>query len=341
MAAHPPRDADADGHWPQRWLIRRSISIRIRSTPPSSPDRNPLSRGVILADEVGLNKPSKQAWSSRNAGRSDGARILIIVDRPTYAKQWHPGTAGQVRPARPDPRSQSYNAIRKAGRQNPFLMPSGPDLLLPVRQGQRPKTSKGRVGLGRPRQAHRLRNVYKTNNVIAKTLQRGNGARPFPSAAQPTPLQNSLETLAWSSIIDDRVFGDLDSFRAQFCSMAAINLRCIARTAVRRPAKRTLRKQVQPYVSSTARKAIVRSSPFRRGTGTLPPRRRIPAPPQPQALPPKSQRQLVSARPVKLLASSTPRHRGALETINVCRRARHIARGRPDGRALDELRIAG
>ena len=36
--------------------------------------RNPLSRGVILADEVGLAKPSKPGWSSRSAGQSGGTK---------------------------------------------------------------------------------------------------------------------------------------------------------------------------------------------------------------------------------------------------------------------------
>lgn len=58
-------------------------------------------------------------------------------------------------------------------------------------------------------------------------------------------------------MIDDRVFGDIDSFRAQFTSQRA-------RSSIRQSAgrlapvcKRTLRKQVQPYVSYTAFKAIV------------------------------------------------------------------------------------
>ena len=36
--------------------------------------RNPLSRGVILADEVGLAKPSKPGWSSRRAAQSGGTK---------------------------------------------------------------------------------------------------------------------------------------------------------------------------------------------------------------------------------------------------------------------------
>jgi SNF2 family DNA or RNA helicase len=73
-----------------------------------------------------------------------------------------------------------------------------------------------------------------------------------------TPLQNSLvELYGLVSIIDDRVFGDLDSFRAQFTSSGRDQAFAALRERLATVCKRTLRKQVQPYVSYTARKAIV------------------------------------------------------------------------------------
>jgi SNF2 family DNA or RNA helicase len=66
-------------------------------------------------------------------------------------------------------------------------------------------------------EAHRLRNVYKTSNVIAKTLKEAMAHVHSKVLLTATLLQNSLlELYGLVSIIDDRVFGDLDSFRAQF-----------------------------------------------------------------------------------------------------------------------------
>lgn len=70
-------------------------------------------------------------------------------------------------------------------------------------------------------EAHRLRNVYKKNNVIGKTLKEALENVSSKVLLTATPLQNSLlELYGLVSMIDDRVFGDLDSFRAQFGAKA-------------------------------------------------------------------------------------------------------------------------
>jgi len=87
--------------------------------------KNPLSRGVILADEVGLGKTIEaglvisQRWAERRR------RILIIVPA-NLRKQWHQemqdkfGLQGLILEAK------NYNTIRKQESQNPFLMLMGP-----------------------------------------------------------------------------------------------------------------------------------------------------------------------------------------------------------------------
>ena len=63
-------------------------------------------------------------------------------------------------------------------------------------------------------EVHRLRNVYKPNNVIATTLKSSlTDRRKLLLTA--TPLQNSLlELFGLVSIIDKRTFGDLGVFGA-------------------------------------------------------------------------------------------------------------------------------
>jgi superfamily II DNA/RNA helicase len=131
-----------------------------------------------------------------------------------------------------------------------------------------------------------------------------------------TPLQNSLvELYGLVSIIDDRVFGDLDSFRAQFTSNGRDQAFGALRERLAAVCKRTLRKEVQPYVSYTARKAIVQEFTPSSEEQEL---SRLVADylrrPNLQALP-QSQRQLISLVLWKLLASSTHAIAGALETM--------------------------
>ena len=65
-------------------------------------------------------------------------------------------------------------------------------------------------------EAHRLRNVYKTSNVIGNAIRQALLPRK-KVLLTATPLQNSvLELYGLVSIIDDFVFGDLKSFKSQY-----------------------------------------------------------------------------------------------------------------------------
>jgi ERCC4-related helicase len=282
--------------------------------------RNPLSRGVILADEVGLGKTIEaglvvsQRWAERRR------RILIIVPA-NLRKQWHQELQDKFSLQGLILEAKSYNAIRKQEQRNPFLMPeifnTGP--IICSYQFARAKANDIKdiawdlVVLD---EAHRLRNVYKSNNVIAKALKDAISHVHSKVLLTATPLQNSLlELYGLVSVIDDRVFGDLDSFRAQFTTNGRDKAFSALRERLSTVCKRTLRKQVQPYVSYTARKAIVQeftpSSEEQQLSRLVAEYLRRP---NLQALP-QSQRQLISLVLWKLLASSTHAIAGALETM--------------------------
>jgi len=276
--------------------------------------RNPLSRGVILADEVGLGKTIEaglvlsQRWAERRR------KVLIIVPA-NLRKQWHQelqdkfGLQGLILEAK------SYNAIRKQERQNPFLFASGPIICSYQFAKAKADDVKGiDWDLLVLDEAHRLRNVYKTSNVIAKTLKEALSRVHSKVLLTATPLQNSLlELYGLVSFIDDRVFGDLDSFRSQFTGREQSFSSLRDRLAP--ICKRTLRKQVQPYVSYTARRAIVEEFTPSSEEQEL---SRLVADylrrPNLKALP-DGQRQLISLVLWKLLASSTHAIAGALETM--------------------------
>lgn len=276
---------------------------------------NPLSRGVILADEVGLGKTIEaglvilQRWAERRK------KLLIIVPA-NLRKQWHQelqekfGLQGVILEAK------SYNALRKQGCK-PFEEASGP-IICSYQFAKTKAADLKRVDwdLVVLDEAHRLRNVYKKTNVIAKTLKEALAHVSAKVLLTATPLQNSLQELyGLVSLIDERVFGDLDSFRIQFGGKATEQTLARLRQRLAPVCQRTLRRQVQPYVAYTARKPIVQEFTPSEAEQEL--SRRVAdylRRPSLKALP-EGQRQLISLVLWKLLASSSHAIAGALGTM--------------------------
>lgn len=278
--------------------------------------RNPLSRGVILADEVGLGKTIEaglvisQRWAERRR------RLLIIVPA-NLRKQWHQELQDKFNLQGLILETKSYNALRKQGVRNPFVFANGPVICSYQFAKAKAKDVKAIAwDLVVLDEAHRLRNVYKSNNVIGKTLKDALAHVHSKVLLTATPLQNSLlELYGLVSMIDDRVFGDLDSFRAQFVNSDRAQAFGGLRQRLGSVCKRTLRRQVQQYVPYTARRAIVQEftpSQEERELSSLVAEylRR----PNLNALP-EGQRQLISLVLWKLLASSTHAIAGALDTM--------------------------
>lgn len=278
--------------------------------------QNPLSRGVILADEVGLGKTIEaglvisQRWAERRR------RILIIVPA-NLRKQWHQELQDKFGLQSLILEAKSYNTIRKQERRPPFVNSFGPVICSYQFAKTKAEDLKGIAwDLVVMDEAHRMRNVYKTSNVIAKTLKDALSHVHSKVLLTATPLQNSLlELYGLVSMIDDRVFGDLDSFRAQFSLPNKEQAFAGLRARIAPICKRTLRRQVQQYVPYTARRAIVEEFTPSSEEQEL---SRLVADylrrPNLKALP-DSQRQLISLVLWKLLASSTHAIAGALETM--------------------------
>ena len=273
---------------------------------------NPLSRGVLLADEVGLGKTIEaglvisQRWAERR-------RRILIITPANLRKQWHQelqdkfGLQGLILETR------SFNILQKAGTKNPFDHVGGPVICSYEFTKSKADSIKALPwDLVVLDEAHRLRNVYKKGNVIARNIKDALAGVSSKVLLTATPLQNSLlELYGLISIIDDRVFGDIDSFRSQFGGggdQAIAELR----KRMAQVCKRTLRRQVQPYVAYTARRALVQeftpTADEQRLSSLVGEYLRRPAL---QALP-DGQRQLISMVLWKLLASSPQAIAGAL-----------------------------
>ncbi|MCF6178880.1 MAG: DEAD/DEAH box helicase [Geopsychrobacter sp.] len=276
--------------------------------------RSPFSKGAILADEVGLGKTIEAGLVLSQKWAEQKRRILIITPA-NLRKQWSQELQEKFFLPCRIIESRSYKQAQKAGELRPFV---ADEIILCSYQFARLKADELRSinwDLVIFDEAHRLRNVYKSSNVIAKTLR--DALRDAPKLLlTATPLQNSLlELFGLVSIIDDRVFGDLASFREQFARLDNHSFDSL-KARLQPVCHRTLRRQVTSYIKYTKRLPLVQ--PFTPGesedrlyhlVSDYLQRENL------QALP-TSQRSLMTLVLRKLLASSTFAIAGALDTIS-------------------------
>lgn len=220
--------------------------------------KSPLSRGAILADEVGLGKTIEaglvisQKWAERR-------RKILIVVPSNLRKQWHQELAEKFFLPSVILESASFNQQIKEGNLNPFEQSQ--IILCSYHFARSKDVYIKHIGwdLVVIDEAHRLRNVYKPGNKIANAIKNAVIAAP-KVLLSATPLQNSLlELYGLVSVIDEHTFGDLKSFKKQFVRYEesldpsyAIDLRARLKPIC----QRTLRKQVSEYIKFTNRTAI-------------------------------------------------------------------------------------
>lgn len=217
--------------------------------------RSPLSRGVLLADEVGLGKTIEaglviaQRWA-------EGRRRMLIVVPSNLRRQWHQELAEKFFLPAEIVEARSFQMASKSGVTRPFE----PDDAVVICSYQFARNKAEDIAttpwdLVVIDEAHRLRNVWKPGNVVATALKDALAGRP-KILLTATPMQNSLlELFGLVSLIDDHVFGDLGSFRERFMGPRAALSELQAR--LNSVCHRTLRRQVQAYVPYTRRHAQV------------------------------------------------------------------------------------
>lgn len=277
--------------------------------------KSPLSKGALLADEVGLGKTIEAGLVLSQKWAEHKRRILVITPS-NLRKQWHQElTEKFFLPCRLL-ESKSYNTAIKQGDIRPF---EGPEIVICSYQFAKNKADDVRVipwDLVVIDEAHRLRNVYKPQNVIANTLKTALAGKD-KLLLTATPLQNSLlELFGLVSFIDEHTFGDLKSFREQFSNLNQEQVFHNLKARLRPVCHRTLRRQVTAYIPYTKRLPLVEEF--------------IPAESEDrlyhlvseylqrdnlQALP-SGQRSLMTLVLRKLLASSTFAIAGALTTMS-------------------------
>ncbi len=233
--------------------------------------RSPLSKGAILADEVGLGKTIEaglvlsQKWAERK-------RNILLIVPSSLRKQWNDELSEKFFLPSVILEAKSFNQYIKDGNLNPF---NQEDKIVicsyHFARSKSPYIKQTKWDLAVIDEAHRLRNVYKTSNKIAREIK--DALTEVPKILlTATPLQNSLlELYGLVSIIDDHVFGDLKSFKANYARVSREQdiyenevglvepkqeMFVDLRTRLKPVCMRTLRRQVLEYINYTERKPI-------------------------------------------------------------------------------------
>jgi ERCC4-related helicase len=218
--------------------------------------RSPLSKGALLADEVGLGKTIEagillsQKWAERK-------RKLLVIVPSNLRKQWNQELADKFFLPSVLLETKSFNEQIKQKNLNPF---ERSEIVICSFQFARSKdayVSQIKWDLVIIDEAHRLRNVYKPSNKIGNALKTAVAHCP-KVLLTATPLQNSLlELYGLVSIIDEHIFGDLKSFKSQFSRLTTEEDFQALKERIKPLCQRTLRRQVLEYVSYTNRIALV------------------------------------------------------------------------------------
>ncbi|MEI6385316.1 MAG: SNF2-related protein [Spirochaetota bacterium] len=218
--------------------------------------KSPLSRGVILADEVGLGKTIEagivvaQLWAERKR------RILLVVPA-TLRKQWSTELAEKFYLQTAILESKSFRQAEGRGVLNPF---DREDVIIVTSYQFAAKKAEQIRQLGWNLvvidEAHRLRNSWRKKNHMGRALKDATShVRKLLLTA--TPLQNSaMELFGLLSFIDPRSFGSEESFRAQYHSLAHQSRFEELRNRIAPFFYRTLRRQVLEYIQYTKRIAL-------------------------------------------------------------------------------------
>ncbi|MBF0233390.1 MAG: DEAD/DEAH box helicase [Desulfamplus sp.] len=220
--------------------------------------RSPLSKGVLLADEVGLGKTIEaglvlcQKWA-------ENQRRLLVICPASLRKQWAVELEEKFNLPSQILDAKTYKEIHKNGIPNPFDMSKVMICSMHFVASKNIDIRAVPWNLVIIDEAHKLRNAYRESNRIGRAVRQATSDRK-KILLTATPLQNSLlELFGLSTLIDENIFGDISSFRAQYVNYGG-DIPGL-RERLQAFCWRTLRSQVIEYISYTERRLITR--PFK------------------------------------------------------------------------------
>lgn len=218
--------------------------------------KSPLSKGVLLSDEVGLGKTIEagivlaQRWAERR-------RHILLVVPATLRKQWSSELAEKFYLPSVILESKTFKDAETHGQVNPFEREDA--IVITSYQFAAKKAEYiHKVGwdLVVIDEAHRVRNSWQKKNKMGRALKDAT-AHTRKVLLTATPLQNStMELFGLLSFIDPHSFGSEESFKAQYISLAATGRFQELRKRIDPFLYRTLRRQVLEYIKYTKRIAL-------------------------------------------------------------------------------------
>lgn len=215
--------------------------------------RSPLSKGVLLADEVGLGKTIEaglvlcQYWAERK-------RQLLVICPASLRKQWGLELQEKFNLTNIILDARTYRQAQAAGNPNPFSTNQVVITSMNFASTMRADIRAVSFDLVVIDEAHKLRNAYRSSNKIGQNIKWAVEERK-KLLLTATPLQNSLlELYGLSTVLDDMIFGDVTSFRTQYTSNAS-DMRAL-QDRLQTFCQRTLRRQVIEYIQYTERRPM-------------------------------------------------------------------------------------
>lgn len=211
--------------------------------------KTPFSKGVILADEVGLGK-TIEAGILLSQKWAEGKRRILIICPSSLRKQWVNEMADKFYLKAEVLETSSFNKKIKNGQRNPFDTTDSIKVcsyhFARRKADEIMLTSWDLVVID---EAHYLRNVYKARNVTAKEIQRA--TRDYNKVLlTATPLQNRLEELyGLVSFIDPNLFGDIKAFRKKYVLESGDQDLNELKERLKDIVHRTLRKDVKEFIN--------------------------------------------------------------------------------------------
>ncbi|WP_374283106.1 SNF2-related protein [Novosphingobium sp.] len=207
--------------------------------------KSPLSKGVLLADEVGLGKTIEAGLVLSQRWAEHKRRMILIVPA-SLRKQWQQELYEKFSLRAEIIESATYNLMRKAGHARPFDATKGIVICsyeFAARKADELRSIKWDLVVFD--EAHRLRNVFKKEGSSRAKELKAALQDHFKILLTATPLQNSLmELYGIVSVIDDSHFGGENAFRAQYASGSPAALD-VLRDRLKPVCQRSLRSQVQ------------------------------------------------------------------------------------------------
>ncbi len=209
--------------------------------------QSPLSKGVLLADEVGLGKTIEaglvlaQKWAERK-------RRLLLVAPASLRKQWQQELQDKFELPSTIVDGKVADKLKKQGQSNPFA--ADEEIVICSYEFIAMRKDWARLidwHVVVFDEAHKLRNIYKSgSNKRAKAIVEAVERAESRILLSATPIQNNLmELFGLASVIDEHYFGDAKSFRSLYTN--------------RRKDKSTLddlKQRIQPLCYRTLRRQV-------------------------------------------------------------------------------------